>query len=52
MDDYERTGEQETVKKLKEVFKNKGISFVEETYHGAKSTLLICSENYKFLTSL
>ena len=52
IDDYERKGEQETVAKLKDIFKIKNISFVEETYHGIKSTLLICSENYKFLTSL
>ena len=52
IDDYDRKGEQETASKLREVFKSKGIAFVEEAYHGAKSTLLICSESYKFLASL
>lgn len=52
IDDYDRKGEQETASKLREILKSKGITFVEEAYHGIKSTLLICSGSYKFLASL
>lgn len=52
MDDYERTGEQETIGKVRELLKKKGLLFVEGEYSGVKNTLLICSESYKFLISL
>ncbi len=52
MDDYERAGEKQTIAKLKESFNKKGIQYEETIYSGIKETYLICSKNYKFLTSL
>ena len=52
IDDYERIGEQETVVKLKELLNQKGIKYSEGVYSGIKQTYLICSENFKFITSL
>lgn len=51
-DDYDRPGEKETVSKLREVLKARNISFKEGLYWGMKGSILICSEKYKFLTSL
>jgi len=52
IDDFERIGEQETVVKLKELLNQKGIKYFEGVYSGIKQTYLICSENFKFVTSL
>jgi hypothetical protein len=52
LDDYNRIGEQDTAQHLREALKRKGIAFNEGVYAGAKQTLLLCSPNYAFLTSL
>jgi hypothetical protein len=52
IDDCHRVGEKETARKVKDILKLQGVKFAEGMYSGVKDTLLICSENYKFLTSL
>jgi 16S rRNA G966 N2-methylase RsmD len=52
VDDYERKGEQQTVKKALEIFSQKGIKIFTGKYAGEKTTLIICSEKYKFLCSV
>lgn len=52
IDDCHRQGERDTAAKVKELLKEKNVKFAEGMYSGVKDTLLICSENYKFLTSL
>lgn len=52
IDDCQRRGEKETAAKVKEVLKSKNVKFAEGMYSGVKDTMLICSENYKFLASL
>lgn len=52
IDDYEREGERETAAKLRETLSSHNIPFSEGVYAGQKQTLLICSKNFNFLTSL
>lgn len=52
IDDSHRIGEQQTISELKKKLQNKKNEFVEGCYSGQKSISLICSENYKFITSL
>ena len=52
MDDSERNGEKETLKKLYALLKSKNISFLKKKYSGGKDTTVICSPKLKFLTSL
>jgi hypothetical protein len=52
IDDYERRGEWETAKHIRKALSQKEIQFHEKVYSGAKRTLLICSTNYSFLTTL
>lgn len=52
LDDYDRVGEQETIASVKQLLVQKNISFIEGTYIGLKSTIIICSDTYKFLVSL
>lgn len=52
IDDCQRRGERDTAAKVKELLRSKDVKFAEGMYSGVKDTLLICSENYKFLTSL
>lgn len=52
MDDTERIGEQETVQEVLEVLKSNEIDFCYRTYNSTKNHTLICSPNFKFLTSL
>lgn len=52
IDDYQRIGEKDTVKKLIEKLESKNIKTYSSTYSGIKSTMLICTEQYKFLSSL
>lgn len=52
MDDYNRRGEQQTVNGLYDLLYKKDISYVRGVYSGNKDTIVICSENYKFITSL
>jgi hypothetical protein len=52
LDDYNRDGERETAKHLRDALNQKGISFSEGVYAGAKETLIICAAKYSFLTTL
>lgn len=52
VDDYERAGEQETVKELVSIITEKGIQYASKVYSGVKKHFLICDEKLKFLVSL
>lgn len=52
LDDYERTGEQETIEELKQILQENNISFKTRTYSASKSHIIICSEGYSFLTTI
>lgn len=52
VDDYERSGEQETVDEVKKIFKSKGIDFCERLYSASKQHYLLCSKDLIFLTSM
>ncbi|MFT4154026.1 hypothetical protein [Parafilimonas sp.] len=52
MDDYNRTGEKQTIKKLRGILNQKNIPFSEGVYSGIKDVCIICSKAYRFLTSL
>ena len=52
LDDYERIGEQETVKELEDVLKYKHIEYKSVVYSASKQHVLLCSPNYEFLTTL
>lgn len=51
-DDTNRIGEKETLKEMFRVFNEKGVCFYNADYLGAKSTTIITSERYKYLTSI
>ena len=51
MDDFEREGEQDTVKDIISLLELKEISFYKEIYSGVKSQIIIASEKYKYATS-
>lgn len=52
MDDFDREGEQQTTHELLELFENKNIKIYSEIYKGVKSVKVICTEKYKYVTSL
>lgn len=52
MDDSERPGEKETLKKLRALLKSKNIVFSTKRYSGEKDTTVICSAKFGFLASL
>lgn len=52
MDDYQRTGEQQTTSQLLKVFKEKGINIYEKEYKGVKSVKVLGTEKYKYIKSL
>lgn len=52
MDDYNRIGEQNTIKKLKEILSYKGITFYYNIYSGLKSVFILGTEKYKHVRSL
>lgn len=52
LDDYERAGEMQTGDLIFSLLNKKSISYVKGVYSGKKDTLIICSEKYRFLTSL
>lgn len=52
IDDFQREGEQETVKELLSVFKGKGLTIYQGIYTGNKSVCVITTEKYKHLKSL
>lgn len=51
-DDTDRFGEQQTLKKIIELFENKKVKYHLGKYTGLKHTDIICCEKYKFLCSL
>ncbi len=52
VDDYNRAGEKEMVKKLETLLEEAGIKFAKEIYSGEKQLAVITSENWSFLCSL
>jgi hypothetical protein len=52
MDDYNRQGEQETIKELENILSVNGIKFYKADYKASKEHYLICSEDLRFLCSL
>lgn len=52
IDDYNRSGEQETTKELLIMFKSKNITVHSAVYKGLKSVKVIGTEKYKYITSL
>lgn len=52
IDDYDRKGERQTVARLCSLLDQKGIKYNTGIYEGVKQTMLICSSEYRFLTSL
>lgn len=52
IDDYNRSGERQTVADLLGVLQQKGKPYCTGTYKGIKSTMVICSERFRFLISL
>lgn len=51
-DDANRPGEQNTIKKIREVLENNGIETMVKCYGGMKECTVIVSKGYKFLCSL
>lgn len=52
IDDAERVGEQETIQEVISVLESSGIQYCRREYSASKKHMLICSPDYKFLTSL
>lgn len=52
IDDFERPGEKQTVRKLKEALDRKNIRYAVETYSGERATLVICTPGFHLATSL
>jgi len=48
-DDYDRKGEQQTVKTLIEILNNNGIKNYKAIYKGLKTQIIIASEKFKFV---
>lgn len=52
IDDYDRFGEQETIKELLNILDCEGKKYTNAIYSGIKQHFLICDEKSKFLTSI
>lgn len=52
MDDAHRRGEKDTLREIEKLFKARGISYAKGWYRGRKDTCILCSSDYRFLTSL
>lgn len=52
MDDYDRSGEQETVSDLLQVLRANNVSVHTSVYKGSKSVMVITTDKYKYLRSL
>lgn len=52
MDDYNRAGEKETVAIIEKILQEAGISYCKGIYSGVKQTVIITSDNWKFLCTL
>lgn len=52
MDDYNRKGEKQTINNLYDLLCKKNIPYASGIYSGNNDTIVICSDNYKFVTNL
>ncbi|HWC54790.1 MAG TPA: hypothetical protein VG676_14480 [Chitinophagaceae bacterium] len=52
LDDYDRPGERETFVELCDLLKKNKIDFTSRIYSGNKDHVLLCSSDWRFLTSL
>ena len=52
LDDLERPGEQHTARTMKETLDAHGIAYAKGVYSGLKKTLILCSTDNHFFTSL
>lgn len=52
LDDFNRIAEQRTAHVMEETLKSSGISYAKGIYSGLKKTLILCSSDNHFLTSL
>ena len=52
VDDYNRPGEQMTVKEIEEKLKSAEIKYAKRIYDGKKNVCIVCSEDLKFLCTL
>ncbi len=52
LDDFERPGEQHTARAMEETLDAHGIAYAKGVYSGLKKTLVLCSQNNHFFTSL
>jgi len=52
IDDFNRKGEKETAKEIKEKLEKSNIKYHKKVYSGSKEHILFCSKNFKFLTTL
>lgn len=52
IDDAERNGEKNTIEEVKKVMEKKKIEYCIQTYSASKKHTVICSSNFRFLTSL
>ncbi|RAP45167.1 hypothetical protein [uncultured Methanosphaera sp.] len=50
LDDYDRTGEQNTMKNLQEKLDEKGIEYTFKAFYGLKNQGIICTPKYDFIT--
>ena len=52
IDDYNRTGEKETVRELEKVLSNNSIDFEKGIYSGEKESIVICSPKFRHILTL
>ena len=52
LDDFNRPHEQSTAAEIERVLNDNTISFSRGVYSGQKQTILFCSDDIKFLTSM
>lgn len=52
LDDFGRPGEQRTTQAMEETLKDHGIAYAKGVYSGLKKTLVLCSLDNRFFTSL
>ncbi len=52
LDDYNRSGEQDTMNMAQQILTSKNIKFIVGSYSSDKSIAVLCSANYKFVLSL
>lgn len=52
IDDFERSGEQDTIAEVKRILESKNIQYSSSVYKASKQHCLICSKELEFLTTL